>query len=303
MTCDKSTLGLNIRGILGKHIARQTYPTSPVQHRVMIGSTAGAQHSRQCRDTTAQGMTMAKMQDPLRWRQDQLALLQQQASQAGIGVIIVIEGSDCAGKGGLVRRLCWSLDPHRVQVHGISAPDANELQQHWLQRFWQRLPRKGHIAIFDRSWYGRVLVERVEQFCTATQWQAAYQHINQTEQQWQTEGYVLCKLWLDISADTQRQRLLERAADPAKHWKLSVEDFRNRQHWDAYQSAIDDMRQATSTAHAPWHWIDANDKAQARLDAMDIIINKLSAVLGPPRATPLSDNIQHAITELAQGAP
>jgi polyphosphate kinase 2 (PPK2 family) len=183
-------------------------------------------------------------------------------------------------------------------VHGTSAPDPIEQQQHWLQRFWQRLPPKGHMAIFDRSWYGRVLVERVEQFCTAAQWQAAYQHINQTEQQWQAEGYVLCKLWLDISADTQRQRLLERAADPAKHWKLSIEDFRNRQHWDAYQSAIADMRQATSTTNAPWHWIDANDKVQARLVAMDIIIDQLSAVLGPARVTPLSDDIHQAIDAL-----
>ena len=207
--------------------------------------------------------------------QQQLALLQQAMSRQQQSAVIVLEGQDAAGKGGFIRRVGWCLDPRWLHVWPISAPNDTERQQHWLQRFWQRLPQHGHFAVFDRSWYGRVLVERVEGFCEEAAWQRAYQQINQFEATLQQEGIRLVKIWLEISAEEQLKRFRQRFEDPAKSWKLTPEDLRNRARWADYQAAKQDMLLQTSTHNAPWHQIDGNDKAQARLDCFNLLLTQL----------------------------
>jgi polyphosphate kinase 2 (PPK2 family) len=216
--------------------------------------------------------------------QHQLVLLQQAMSRQQRGAVVVLEGPDAAGKGGIIRRLGWCLDPRWLHVWPTNAPNEPERTQHWLQRFWQRVPQQGHWAVFDRSWYGRVLVERVEQLAAAEVWQRAYDQINAFEQTLQQEGFVLVKIWLDISAETQLKRFTERYQDPAKQWKLTAEDVRNRARWEDYVQARDEMFTRTSTRHAPWQLIDANDKDQARLAVFKLLQQEFSKdlIMTPP---------------------
>lgn len=221
--------------------------------------------------------------------QHQIVLLQQAMGRQQRAAIIVLEGPDAAGKGGVIRRLGWCLDPRWLHVWPTNAPSEQERQQHWLQRFWQRMPQYGHWAVFDRSWYGRVLVERVERLIDEPVWQRAYAQINAFEHSLQQEGVVLVKIWLDINADTQLRRFEERYRNPAKQWKLTAEDIRNRARWDDYEQARDDMFTRTSNAGAPWHLIDANDKHQARLAVFQLLQREFSKDLtvsppAPPQA-------------------
>ncbi|MBU1438362.1 MAG: AMP phosphotransferase [Gammaproteobacteria bacterium] len=208
--------------------------------------------------------------------QQQLALLQQAMSRQQQSTVIVMEGQDAAGKGGIIRRVAWCLDPRWLHVWPISAPNETEQQQHWLQRFWHRLPQRGHVAVFDRSWYGRVLVERVEGFCDEAAWLRAYQQINAFEASLQQEGIHLVKIWLEISEEEQLKRFRKRFEDPAKSWKLTAEDLRNRARWQDYQEAKQDMLLQTNTKDAPWHQIDGNDKAQARVDCFQLLLDGLT---------------------------
>src|SRR5262249_12712577 len=148
--------------------------------------------------------------------------------------VVVLEGWDTAGKGGLVRRLAWALDPRSLKVHPISAPSEREKAQHYLQRFWERLPQLGEIVVFDRSWYGRVLVERVEQFAMTGEWKRAYREINEFERTLAADGIRLVKIFLHITAEEQMHRFKDRLTNPRKRWKLSYEDFRNRDRWKDY---------------------------------------------------------------------
>jgi polyphosphate kinase 2 (PPK2 family) len=189
--------------------------------------------------------------------------------------IIVLEGWDTAGKGGVVRRLGWALDPRSFKVNPIASPDEHERAQHYLQRFWRRLPEKGQIVAFDRSWYGRVLVERIEGFATEKEWRRAYREINEFERVLIDSGVRLVKLFLHITSDEQMRRFRSRLIDPVKRWKLSYEDFRNRSHWAEYETAIEDMMEETSTKYAPWHLIPANNKPFGRIAAFRIIKERL----------------------------
>ena len=189
--------------------------------------------------------------------------------------IIVLEGWDTAGKGGIVRRLGWALDPRSFKVNPIAAPDEHERAQHYLQRFWRGLPEKGQIVAFDRSWYGRVLVERVEGFATEPEWRRAYREINEFERALVDSGVRIVKLFLHITADEQLRRFRNRLTDPVKRWKLSYEDFRNRSHWAEYETAIEDMMAETSTRRAPWHLIPANNKPYGRIAAFRILGDRL----------------------------
>jgi polyphosphate kinase 2 (PPK2 family) len=203
----------------------------------------------------------------------------QHIQQAYLGTseraIVVLEGWDTAGKGGIIRRLGWALDPRSFRVHPIAAPDEHERAQHYLQRFWQRLPEKGQIAAFDRSWYGRVLVERVAGFATADEWQRAYREINEFERMLTDSGTRLVKLFLHITSDEQLRRFRDRLFDPVKRWKLTYDDFRNRTSWSDYETAIEDMLEETSTACAPWHLIPANNKPFGRIAAFRILADQL----------------------------
>jgi len=189
--------------------------------------------------------------------------------------VVVLEGWDTAGKGGVVRRLGWALDPRSFRVHPIAAPSAHERGKHYLQRFWEKLPEHGQIVVFDRSWYGRVLVERVEGFATKREWRRGYEEINQFENLLVDDGVRIVKIFLHISAGEQIRRFKERMANPLKRWKLSYEDFRNRERWADYEAAIEDMMEETSTKWAPWYLVPANDKPFGRLAAFKILIARL----------------------------
>ncbi|MGO9235049.1 MAG: polyphosphate kinase 2 family protein [Methylocella sp.] len=204
-----------------------------------------------------------------------LQLIQQAYLGTPERAIFVLEGWDTAGKGGIVRRLGWALDPRSFKVHPIAAPDEHERAQHYLQRFWRRLPEKGQIVAFDRSWYGRVLVERVEGLAAKKEWRRAYREINEFERMLIDSGIRLVKLFLHITPDEQMRRFRDRLTDPVKRWKLSYEDFRNRARWADYETAIEDMMAETSTDLAPWHLIPANDKPYGRVVAFRILVDRL----------------------------
>jgi AMP-polyphosphate phosphotransferase len=204
-----------------------------------------------------------------------LQLIQQAYLGTAERALIVIEGWDTAGKGGLVRRLGWALDPRSFKVYPIAAPDQHEHAQHYLQRFWSRLPEQGQIVAFDRSWYGRVLVERVEGFATTKEWRRAYREINEFEHVLIDSGIRLVKLFLHITPDEQVRRFRERLFNPLKRWKLSYEDFRNRARWSEYETAIEDMMEETATKAAPWYLIPANNKAFGRIAALRILVDRL----------------------------
>jgi AMP-polyphosphate phosphotransferase len=217
----------------------------------------------------------------------------QRVQQAYLGkshrAIIALEGWDTAGKGGLVRRLGWALDPRSFKVHAIAAPTSREKSLHYLQRFWERLPAHGQIVVFDRSWYGRVLVERVEAYATPVEWRRAYNEINDFERMLLEDGTRLVKIFLHITPEEQMRRFRARLTDPLKRWKLSYEDFRNHRRWKDYETAIEDMLEKTSTKRAPWHLVPANNKPFARLAAFRIIADRLSdgVDLEPPALDPM----------------
>ena len=219
-------------------------------------------------------------------RQHRLMLLQHAYARQGLSAAVVLEGWDAAGKGGLIRRIGWALDPRTLRVWSIGAPTEQEKREHWMQRFWRRVPSHGEIAVFDRSWYGRVLVERVEELAPEAAWRRAYEEINQFERMLVEEGTRLVKLFLDISSQTQLKRFRERYDDPAKRWKLTEEDIRNRSRWDGYAVAYDEMRERCSSPGAVWTTIQADDKRSARIAALDAILDTIGRGVDvePPEA-------------------
>ena len=189
-----------------------------------------------------------------------------------IPVVLVYEGWDAAGKGGNIRRLTQSLDPRGYEVIPIAAPNDLEKAHHYLWRFWTSFPKAGHIAIFDRSWYGRVMVERIEGFCSQAEWRRAYREINEMERNLGNFGTVLLKFWIHIDQATQLQRFEDRQANPHKAWKITDEDWRNRDKWDDYRVAVDELLLRTSTPQAPWHVIESNCKLHARVKAIETVV-------------------------------
>ena len=194
----------------------------------------------------------------------------------GLNAVIVIEGSDAAGKGGAIRRMTAELDPRHYDVWPIGPPTPDELRHHYMWRFWQRLPEHGLIGVFDRSWYGRVLVERVDALTSETRWRAAYDEINAFETSLIDDGTRLVKIYLHVSAEEQRNRLAERVKDPHKNWKVSAADFRNNLQRDAYVEATAEMLGRTSTPAAPWNVIAADDKRHTRIAVLEAVTEALS---------------------------
>ncbi|MCI9135721.1 MAG: phosphate--AMP phosphotransferase, partial [Lachnospiraceae bacterium] len=215
----------------------------------------------------------------LKLLQDRLGELHNRLYRKRVPVVIVYEGWDAAGKGGNIRRLTEALDPRGFEVHPIASPEPHEKARHYLWRFWTRLPKTGHIAIFDRSWYGRVMVERLEGFCSQNDWQRAYYEINEFEKELAGWGAVILKFWVQIDKETQLLRFQERQNTPEKQWKITDEDWRNREKWDQYETAVDEMLQKTNTAYAPWHVLESVDKRYARLKALRIVIAELEKAL------------------------
>lgn len=190
-------------------------------------------------------------------------------------VVAVFEGWDAAGKGGSIRRLTERLDPRGYDVLPYGAPEGEEAVRHYLWRFWRNLPKAGHFAIFDRSWYGRVLVERVEGLAAPQEWFRAYREINEFEEQMTAWGAVVLKFWLHISKDEQLARFTARQESPDKLWKITDEDWRNREKWEAYWDAVSDMIEHTSTVQAPWTLVAGNDKRHARIQVLDEVVTRV----------------------------
>lgn len=192
-----------------------------------------------------------------------------------IPMIIVFEGWDAAGKGGVIKRVAGGLDARGYNVIPISAPTDIELNHHYLWRFWKAIPKNGHVAIYDRSWYGRVMVERTENITPESDWKRAYNEINFFEKELYENGVIIVKFWLQISKDVQLQRFKERENTPSKNWKITSEDWRNRAKWDEYNVAVDEMIEKTSTEFAPWSIVPANDKLFSRIYALKTVIRKI----------------------------
>lgn len=194
-------------------------------------------------------------------------------------ILIVFEGWDAAGKGGAIRRFTSEIDPRLFEVHNISAPNTEEIQHHYLWRFWNRIPKVGHIGIFDRSYYGRVLVERVEGFAKESEWARAYEEIFLFEEQLQSFGTIIVKFWLHISSEEQLKRFEDRKNDPLKRWKLTDEDWRNRDKWHLYEEAANEMFVKTDSPKAPWFLVPANDKYFARVMVLEAVTKRLEEEL------------------------
>ena len=218
-------------------------------------------------------------QQKLKVLQSRLGELHNRLYRKRVPVIITYEGWDAAGKGGNIKRVTGALDPRGYEVHPIASPEPHEKARHYLWRFWTRLPKNGHIAIFDRTWYGRVMVERLEGFCSENDWKRAYNEMNEFEKELHDWGAVIIKFWVQIDKDTQLERFTERQNNPEKQWKITDEDWRNREKWDQYEMAVDEMLKKTSTTYAPWHILESVDKKYARIKALKIIIKELEKVL------------------------
>ncbi len=202
-----------------------------------------------------------------------------EAYHRGLSTVLAFEGWDAAGKGGTIRRMTAAMNAHVYRVISVGKPTEEELAHHYLWRFWRHVPRPGHIVIFDRSWYGRVLVERVEGFATEPEWRRAYAELNNFEEQLHEHGMLLAKFWLHISKDEQLKRFKSREATPYKRFKITEEDYRNRKKWDAYEQAASEMIARTSTSYAPWHLVAANDKRWARVHVLKTVCDAIEAKL------------------------
>jgi polyphosphate kinase 2 (PPK2 family) len=197
-----------------------------------------------------------------------------------VPVLAVFEGWDAAGKGGAIKRVTETLEPRGFTVSSFAAPRGEERSHHHLWRFWRALPRAGHLGIFDRSYYGRVLVERVEGFCSVDEWKRAYREINEFEAHQASFGMVIQKFWLHISKEEQLRRFRGRERDPFRSYKLTAEDWRNRARWGSYAEAAEEMLARTSTPYAPWTVVEANDKLHARVKVVKTLADAVARALG-----------------------
>lgn len=207
--------------------------------------------------------------------QNRICMLHGELYRRRIPVVLGFEGWDAGGKGGAIKRLTETMDPRGYQVHPTASPNDIEKVHHYLWRFWKNMPKDGHIAIFDRTWYGRVMVERIEGFCSTAEWQRAYQEINDMENQLYQHGTIILKFWMQIDKDEQERRFKERMENPEKQWKITDEDWRNREKWDQYEKAVDEMLIRTSTTYAPWIIVEGNSKYYARIKVLETVVKAL----------------------------
>jgi len=223
----------------------------------------------------SKSLTEEEYKTRLKKLQKRLAELHSELYRLRIPVVIGFEGWDAGGKGGAIKRLTSNLDPRGYRVNPTAAPNDIEKVHHYLWRFWNSVPKAGHIAIFDRTWYGRVMVERIEGFCSEAEWRRAYQEINEMESHMANAGAVVLKFWLHIDKDEQERRFRERQANPTKQWKITDEDWRNREKWDQYEEAVNEMLIRTSTTYAPWIVVEGNDKRYARVKVLQTVVDAL----------------------------
>lgn len=211
--------------------------------------------------------------------QKRLSVLHNKIYKKRVPVVLAFEGWDAGGKGGAIKRLTECLDPRGYEVVPVASPNDIEKAHHYLWRFWERMPKAGHITIFDRTWYGRVLVERIEGFASKAEWKRAYKEINDMEEHLAKSGCIVLKFWMHIDKDEQEKRFTLRQETPEKQWKITEEDWRNRAKWDDYEKAVDEMVLRTSTDYAPWIIVEANDKLYARFKVLETVVEKLEEVL------------------------
>ena len=207
-------------------------------------------------------------QDKLAFFQGRISQLSHKARQQKRSTLLLFEGWDAAGKGGVIRRITHAMDARNYRVIPVAAPSDEEKAHHYLWRFWRHLPRDGKVTLYDRSWYGRVLVERVENFATTAEWLRAYSEINDFEEELTEHGVILLKFWMHIDKDEQLRRFKQREDTVYKRYKITADDYRNREKWDQYEMAVNEMITRTSTVFAPWHLIEGNDKYYARVKAL-----------------------------------
>jgi polyphosphate:AMP phosphotransferase len=224
-------------------------------------------------------ITNDEYNERLEYNQRKLANLCFKMYAKRVSVVIVYEGSDAAGKGGNIKRMTQELDPRAYEVVPVAAPTAEELGRHYLWRFWRKMPKDGHLTIFDRSWYGRVLVERVEGFARVDEWDRAYDEINDMELHLANHGVLIFKFWLQIDKDEQLARFKSRQEDEFKKHKITDEDWRNREKWDEYEAAVAEMLDRTGTAHAPWVVVESNNKKFARIKTLEMVTGILERKL------------------------
>ena len=229
------------------------------------------------KDVELEGKTIdeEEYQKELKKLQAKLGELHNRLYRKRVPVIITYEGWDAAGKGGNIKRIAGALDPRGYEVQPIASPEPHEKARHYLWRFWKNMPKDGHIAIFDRTWYGRVMVERIEGFCTQEEWKRAYKEINDMEKDLADAGAVVLKFWMQIDKKEQEKRFRQRQENPEKQWKITEEDWRNREKWEQYEEAVNEMLIRTSTEYAPWIVVEGNDKYYARLKVLETVIDAL----------------------------
>ena len=246
---------------------REEKPVPGARERFKNGVLSGIDLSKR--------LTDEEYKEKLKKLQKRLSELHSEIYRLRIPVVIGFEGWDAGGKGGAIKRLTSHLDPRGYRVNPTASPNDIEKVHHYLWRFWNNVPKAGHIAIFDRTWYGRVMVERIEGFCTEAEWKRAYQEINEMESHMANFGAVVLKFWLHIDKDEQERRFKERQENPAKQWKITDEDWRNRAKWDAYEEAVNEMLVRTSTTYAPWIVVEGNDKHFARVKVLETVVDAL----------------------------
>lgn len=220
-------------------------------------------------------LSKEEYKEKLEQMQSRLSILHSELYRRKIPVVLGFEGWDAGGKGGAIKRLTQSMDPRGYAVNPTASPNDIEKAHHYLWRFWQTIPKDGHVAIYDRTWYGRVMVERIEGFCTKEEWRRAYREINDMEAHLANSGAIVLKFWMQIDKDEQERRFTERMNTPEKQWKITDEDWRNREKWDAYEEAVDEMLIRTSTTYAPWIIVEGNNKYYARIKVLETVINAI----------------------------
>ncbi len=280
------TAGRHLLRVLEQHFEQPVDRRKP--HRPPLSAPLDAPLDRRsllaAQDYTRR-LSRKRYEDELETLQGRLNLLSRDPRMQDRALVMVFEGMDAAGKGSTIRRITQALDARFYRVVPVAAPNENERAQPYLWRFWRYIPRHGRAVVFDRSWYGRVLVERVEGFCSEADWGRAYGEINEYEEELTEAGAIIVKFWLAITPEEQLRRFQERQETPHKHYKITDEDWRNRDKWPQYEQAVGDMIDRTSTQVAPWHVVASNDKLWARIEVLRTLCERLEAALGQSTGT------------------
>ena len=274
--------------IITTMVERMERAVKEVEKRTELQAKTGAKkeikedsNTDRFRNGVLQGVDLSKEMDRETYKkkkkelQKRLNSLHNKMYLKRVPVILAFEGWDAGGKGGAIKRLTQALDPRGYEVVPVAGPNDIEKAHHYLWRFWEKIPKAGHMTIFDRTWYGRVLVERIEGFAREDEWKRAYNEINNMEEQFTNAGCIVLKFWLHIDKDEQERRFHEREVTPEKQWKITDEDWRNRAKWDEYEKAVDEMIVRTSTEDAPWIVVEANSKYYARIKVLETVVEAL----------------------------